>query len=411
MLRVSVSRAFGAADSPMLRALDWIAEQENANPSIRYILVSREALKSDGSGTYRQFFAYQRAVFLRHAVDQRRKQHWHEIVRSDQPCRLYCDVEFYRTPAVNAAVDGDALMGVFVALLGAALQRDYGLHPNTLRVVQTDASKETKFSRHVVVHLAADDAVAFADSRACGQFVAKVVHDAGDVLTLPNPQHPGGSAESIVDLGVYSANHGMRVVNSAKITEPLRPLLLWRNGGAVQTFDASEKDVSDALVSVQSAPKKLLDCESAGTKRSLRASADEWSGRGGGKRVGSTTNLTLSGSVLPDDVRAIVNTVDEMRQADINRCTAVRKRGEIYLETRDRECPIAQRMHKSSTRFFVVNLIMGKWRESCRHSACFRAKQQWKQLPDDLEGVIGRLGVETMQLEPIGVEAAKELLS
>ncbi|KAJ1454122.1 hypothetical protein M885DRAFT_498251 [Pelagophyceae sp. CCMP2097] len=169
------------------------------------------------------------------ALDRLRQPSCYEIIDAAKPCWAYFDLEFYRGNDANADVDGDALTlkvidaasRLLVAGAAAALKRaaaDGRPRKLGIEVVQLDASRETKFSRHVlfrpfvVCANGARQPRAWAPLRGSAQakVLAQLVCDAlGETLAVA--PETASKPTSFVDLGVYTAARCFRLVGSTKL--------------------------------------------------------------------------------------------------------------------------------------------------------------------------------------------------
>lgn len=95
---------------------------------------------------------------------QSSQQTFYELIRTDEPCKFYLDLEFSKP--LNPNVDGDTMMehvrhhvkDIFLTKLGVILKsysEPFIRQPYSLggMILELDASNDVKFSRHLVVLL------------------------------------------------------------------------------------------------------------------------------------------------------------------------------------------------------------------------------------------------------------------
>lgn len=78
-----------------------------------------------------------------------RERHHYEVIRENMPCRLYFDLEYAEEH--NGDVDGPEIVTIFKDLLKEGIKTM--LAAEVEHIVDLDSSTETKFSRHLIVHL------------------------------------------------------------------------------------------------------------------------------------------------------------------------------------------------------------------------------------------------------------------
>mmetsp|Transcript_16866 Transcript_16866/g.29817 ORF Transcript_16866/g.29817 Transcript_16866/m.29817 type:complete len:435 (-) Transcript_16866:171-1475(-) len=137
------------------------------------------------------------------------KRHVYEIIRSEQPCRLYFDLEFAMN--TNPDTDGEQLVQFVILATGTLLQRRFGILLERSHVLELDSSSPKKFSRHLIVHLPGGRL--FRNNRVCGHFVKQVVELIRDRLIVLDKNH---ELTTFVDLGVYTRNRAFRLYLSSK---------------------------------------------------------------------------------------------------------------------------------------------------------------------------------------------------
>ena len=148
----------------------------------------------------------------------------YEIIRTDEPCHLYFDLEFQKD--VNPGHNGAQLVDKLVELVqryircariassgisdrGSSSSKQCGLFACRLmrlsvevgpdHIVETDSSTATKWSRHLLVHIPGH---AFLSSSEVGAFVQHLLADPAASQLLV--QTSKGTTGSFIDTAVYS---------------------------------------------------------------------------------------------------------------------------------------------------------------------------------------------------------------
>jgi hypothetical protein len=175
------------------------------------------------------------------------QRHYYELIREKTPCRLYLDLEFSKisNPDISEE-DSEQLMDEFLQELMMEFQTIYNLHVSQENMVDLDSSTDTKFSRHIVVHL--PGGALFADAVAVGRFVrvfvGRLAEEVATGTMMTTKQKPAlakhlfvnsapsrstkttpPSQESVsktcfVDLGVYTRNRLFRLMGASKFGKP-----------------------------------------------------------------------------------------------------------------------------------------------------------------------------------------------
>ena len=182
----------------------------------------------------------QRQFWERYKVLADSQRHYYEVIRLQDPCRLYFDIEYYRefNPDKNEA----ETLVIFVDYVFHCIQTKYDIHCTRENVVDLDSSTDLKFSRHLIFHLNQDE-ILFRNNHECGEFVKEICSCLE--LFLENNVHnrylPCGDVEKQVflsrvslqqifvkteqgsallcDLSVYSKNRNFRLYLSSKVSK------------------------------------------------------------------------------------------------------------------------------------------------------------------------------------------------
>jgi len=95
-------------------------------------------------------------------------RHIYEIIRENEPVRLYLDLEYEKGP--NSTVNGDLLVDIVVDQFKVSLSKKFDLDLDSISVLQLDSNSEKKYSQHLIFHTPK----LFRNNRECGWFVKKV---------------------------------------------------------------------------------------------------------------------------------------------------------------------------------------------------------------------------------------------
>ena len=186
-------------------------------------------------------------------------RHLYEIIRENDPCRLYLDVEF--SIVANPSVNGDELVTRLIHTISHRLFRMFGLLVSFSDVLRLTSDTKTKFSRHLIFHLREPPAAAssprerreffFRNNRQCGVFIKSLATELrqqssplwlrpAPSSTTPPVAHAPVPEDSIFicDLGVYTRNRAFRLVGSSKWGRGKPPLRLAEGENLVLTAQA-----------------------------------------------------------------------------------------------------------------------------------------------------------------------------
>jgi hypothetical protein len=329
-----------------------------------------------------------------HECLRRPTRHWYEIIREASPVRLYFDLEFAREP--NPQVDGDALTNILLREVCLCLQKDFGVYVRVQDCLVLESSTESKFSRHVIVHLPGGRL--FCDNRHCGRFVKGVVLRLGRRLEVRTKDK---GVACFVDCGVYTRNRAFRLYLSSKFgrTVALRP-------SPSNRFPVNEESASgvrqlfiDALVCPTMAPPALpqqgILLNVAEAHLSVRTGCGRRQGAAGTPATGLGSLALLQrhdfdkerspAPLLDIYVPNAVQRLTKARQPAAVRSWAVEyapsvigeERGNcskvkriVYTLARNRFCFNIGRWHKSNHVYYVADLEAREMFQKCLDPEC-----------------------------------------
>ncbi|KAL1528899.1 hypothetical protein AB1Y20_010221 [Prymnesium parvum] len=128
------------------------------------------SLEVDKSGARRYIVATLDDFWERYRTLQPEFRHYYELLVAGRPCHLYLDLEYHR--GANPRADGEAMVRVVRDEVEGEVVRRWGeAVMGGAEWIEMDSSTAAKFSRHLVLRLAA---AAFADNAQCGELVRSV---------------------------------------------------------------------------------------------------------------------------------------------------------------------------------------------------------------------------------------------
>jgi hypothetical protein len=182
------------------------------NDAIHVFCVERENEKS--GAYYRTFVATSYASVWRvYLASSPSRLHWYEVIRENNACNLYFDLEYTLSDGLNVHVDGNAMVETLIGCVQALMERnwDVSFDPNH-HVYELDSSTATKFSRHLIFKVPGH---AFYNNIAAGHFAAQVVEAAGNLIHVDKAKDCNAKVP-FVDIAVYTRNRHFRLPFSCK---------------------------------------------------------------------------------------------------------------------------------------------------------------------------------------------------
>ncbi|GBG67135.1 hypothetical protein CBR_g81559 [Chara braunii] len=165
--------------------------------------------------------------FARYMQMAEHKREFYELIDPERRCHLFFDMEF--DTQLNRGVDGDAMVETVVGIISSLIPTQfpglYGLEDAW--ILDTDSSREKKFSRHLLVKI---PGMMFNNIAHVNKFVSMICNhikcNRGKVLSydklfVEKRQGPG----LFIDLNVYKSKQLMRLPFSTKqrLSSFLRP--------------------------------------------------------------------------------------------------------------------------------------------------------------------------------------------
>ncbi|KAI6233194.1 Aspartyl aminopeptidase [Aphelenchoides fujianensis] len=138
-------------------------------------------------------------------------RHFYEVIKEDERCRPYFDLEFNRRD--NPEVDGVECVRAFLRMCRRVFASFLDAPADEQRFMILDSTTDEKFSCHVIVHLPGGRLL---PSNALMKSLAEVVAEEWKEETHFPLTNVHGEAVSMCDLSVYSKNRNFRLVKSSK---------------------------------------------------------------------------------------------------------------------------------------------------------------------------------------------------
>lgn len=171
------------------------------------------------------FDRFATAFAIKFPKGQSADAHFYEIIRPDQPCWLYFDLEYI--VELNPHLDPAEAMAAFWSTLAAFATDSLGMQVDSSSIFELESSTPEKFSMHVVVKswiLHGSDGPeewAFASNALAGKLVSGLVSYAREHRNESLCDHifvQGSKGEvPLIDTSVYSPNRCFRLLHNTKM--------------------------------------------------------------------------------------------------------------------------------------------------------------------------------------------------
>lgn len=365
-LSIALSRRFDARTGarPLDACLRWIRDDARLQHVVDVgtgLLVEHRlafvALSHQRASATRHWYVYEALdvdVALREYADRPcSARHSHEIVGSGAPVKGYVDIDARRSASLDTA-RFDAYTRALSTRFAAAARRELGVA--RVCAAYFDASDDVKLSRHIVWALvdANDAPVAFRSAMACGRFVREHVLAADDAW---------------LDMGVYNANHSLRMYGSTKHGEQRPFVALDANTFARRALAADGRlewaTLTASLVTLVAESARLVGADDVVARTTKKRA------RSAGTRLD------------PASLHSFVDELAEIQRAGGAR--SVRAVGAVlYVDTIDAVvCETKGEPHSSATVYYVVDTENRRYRQACHSAKCKRIVNRRKWLSFD----------------------------
>lgn len=258
-----------------------------------------------------------------------------EVIRENRPCHLYLDMDAHGKTREEVLQSWECLRPLFEKALRQKVKGD------KIDIIILDSSSDSKGSLHIILKCSSH---IFTNNVHCGAFVNLIGEVASGSLESK-------SAFEYVDLAVYSKNRMMRMWGSTKVGQDR--FLKWE--GVDFNFNTWKST-------------RICPTHSTLTKIELQD-----------KYFQSEQKLSFVASWAPPFMNAIVDYLtrvlhDQFGTGSIHEIICVVPETLTYTVNTDiKTCLIADKTHKTNHMYFVVHIMRGTYRYSCRSSGC-----QWK---------------------------------
>lgn len=358
----------------------------------------------------RKFCAATREKFFEYySILNENERHHYEIIRDNEPCHLYFDLEFDRD--ANADVDGVKSTDALLDLIKEELYEKHNVtialnkHVVELESIITESNvasieqakeiskKSKKFSRHVIVRL---PGAAFKSNIHVGKFVKdfwnsvcerRASDERCEKLFIRKEQSETERQYSIIDLGVYTRNRAFRLFLSSKakkkeVLQCTRRFWTHREerdifyGSLVTNIDKEQN-------------KKLIEYHDVTVSLSQKSNGCANIFSGHGYRRDSLSQNPTKQKELPcaELVEFVLNDFDSWSDAKMNKAAV---RSWVAFPDHDtlilnlvgnRYCENIKRQHKSNNVMLILDFQRGVYHQKCHDPDCKGMNPQLRELP------------------------------
>ena len=358
------------------------------------------------------------------------KRHFYELIRQGSPCKMYYDLEFplELNEAQAKAGVGDQLVDMTIDLTCAEVLDRFGISIDKDHIVELDSTTDRKFSRHLIIPLGKDKALASnahagaIAAAVVGRIYEKITEEGEKVAQTTSSSGRGsrfkqllvrGSGDSdrltpFIDLSVYSRNRTFRIFRSSKCGKDVELIptkryfgKMWHHKG-VGGESVGGRSVDDRSIFMHSlicsvpSTADLLCCQeiveavSASKKfkpsyalhpnpydeskqRLKRSSPSIQEGEGHFQKFPCLSRFIESTKSPDGTPRLIRSYVMFQETATI-----------ILNLTSNRYCDNVKRQHKSNGVFLVVDVKLGYFYQKCYDPDCRHFRGDSHVLPLDV---------------------------
>lgn len=334
---------------------------------------------------YNNFFVnYMRCKAVRERV-------YHEYIRGS--CNLYIDIDAERYNNPNL-YDDDKACSLVVQAIMEELWRQFGIHKQSVDVVELDSSTRDKLSRHYIFNIRDENGrytIGWKNSSHCGIFMrilsARINKERYPGLFVSAVIGKRKTQKFIVDLQPYGRNKCMRTYMSCKPGDCQRLLRT-----------AEEKKEGSTEPKYVTFLKSMICVFAGNDDRKL-------------SRVLQMTNTDSSSDVIPSQIAALAKVVHCRRKRYINEdCLDVRSSQDVpsdYLKlvkstlkqnmysvvyrqdkdivrawVYDKYCRVKGSCHRKNHVFYEFNFATGVYYQSCLSDACAGRQSKHKPIPN-----------------------------
>ena len=304
-------------------------------------------------------------------------RHYYELIRENDPCNLYFDLEFDSTLDANKQRNGEEMVQEFKSLVLVRLQLVYRVEKEAIKVVDLESLSSKKFSRHLIFKI---HGWKFENNRECGLFARSLIDEQDQDTFFVMDKH--GNSVPFVDLGVYSRNRNFRLLLSSKIGKDNQLNFAKTSGMPTEMSKITYEMFQETLV-----------CDGARDIEILPALQPKLAAPTVSKihlKHLSSKSMSLSDkhSDYPEIEIYITSLIDShlpgSRSFVRSFISYPESKTIIFVIGGSRFCNRIGREHSSNAQFYVVDLFHGTFRQRCFDPDCRTYKGPLGKLPDYL---------------------------
>lgn len=351
----------------------------------------------------RKFCAATREKFFEYySILNENERHHYEIIRDNEPCHLYFDLEFDRD--ANADVDGVKSTDALLDLIKEELYEKHNVtialnkHVVELESIITESNvasigQAKKFSRHVIVRL---PGAAFKSNIHVGKFVKdfwnsvcerRASDERCEKLFIRKEQSETERQYSIIDLGVYTRNRAFRLFLSSKAKKKEVLQCTRRFWTHREERDIFYRSLVTNIDKEQN--KKLIEYHDVTVSLSQKSNGCATIFSGHGYRRDSLSQNPTKQKELPcaELVEFVLNDFDSWSDAKMNKAAV---RSWVAFPDHDtlilnlvgnRYCENIKRQHKSNNVMLILDFQRGVYHQKCHDPDCKGMNPQLRELP------------------------------
>ena len=355
----------------------------------------------------RKFCAATREKFFEYySILNENERHHYEIIRDNEPCHLYFDIEFDRD--ANADVDGvkstDALLdlikeelyekhNVTIALNKHVVELESIITESNVASIGQAKKISKKFSRHVIVRL---PGAAFKSNIHVGKFVKdfwnsvcerRASDERCEKLFIRKEQSETERQYSIIDLGVYTRNRAFRLFLSSKAKKKEVLQCTRRFWTHREERDIFYRSLVTNIDKEQN--KNLIEYHNVTVPLSQKSNGCANIFSGHGYRRDSLSQNPTKQKELPcaELVEFVLNDFDSWSDAKMNKAAV---RSWVAFPDHDtlilnlvgnRYCENIKRQHKSNNVMLILDFQRGVYHQKCHDPDCKGMNPQLRELP------------------------------
>ena len=299
--------------------------------------------------------------------------HFYEIIRVNEPCRLYFDIDVDQTRKFTAC--GSILVDLLTSYVNHCLNVMYKRVCNRHQILILDSSTSTKFSQHVIY-----PDVIFRSNTECGNFVKTIMHAAWtrieeneeceltrgfsvsdlEWLFLDNDD---STSNFVSDVTVYTKNRHFRIWRSSKLEKKIPLKVAPENRYPLLS---EEQTFRDSMVIPP--PRAHFDPQflEFAVKPRIKGPREIE-----GSATSSSNAKTSSNPSLDRFVLQHIRSNPLLQHVDIDQVKEYSDgRSIVYDINGSRWCMNVQREHSKNRPFYCVNIEKGLLYQMCNSLPC-----------------------------------------